>query len=87
LHIGTPKIASILFLVAIALSLASCGRRGPLELPPGTQVSCAPVTGTPGDYQSASNAGELSGAGESQSQAHKTCASKAPRPFFLDPLL
>jgi predicted small lipoprotein YifL len=87
LHIGIPKIASILFLAAIAPSLAACGRRGPLELPPGAQVSCAPVTGTPGDYQSAANAGELSGAGESQSQAPKTCASKTPRPFFLDPLL
>ncbi len=85
---STPRIAFFLFLAALAPVLASCGRRGPLEPPPGAVVSCAPVTGTPGEYQSAANPGELSGqTSTSSAPTAKPCANKAPRPFFLDPLL
>ncbi len=91
--ISPSQITFILFLAAISASLVACGRRGPLELPPGAVPSCVPLTGTPGESQSASNAGEQSGqtstgyGGESPSQASKACANKPPRPFFLDPLL
>ncbi len=91
--IGPSQIAFILFLAAISASLVACGRRGPLELPPGVAPSCVPLTGTPGDNQAASTAGELPGqtpastGGESPPQASKACANKPQRSFFLDPLL
>jgi len=81
------------FVAAIALSLASCGRRGPLEPPPGAPASNALLTGTPGDYEAPANAGELAGQNSATSSgteapaAAKQPARRAPKPFLLDPLL
>ncbi|MGB8901087.1 MAG: lipoprotein [Methylocella sp.] len=81
------------FAAAIALSLASCGRRGPLEPPPGAPASNASLTGTPGDYEAPANPGELSGqntaagAAPPPPGAAKPAPPHAPKPFVLDPLL
>jgi predicted small lipoprotein YifL len=87
-----PKLPAIVFAVATALSLTSCGRRGPLELPPGAPSSHAPLTGTPGDYEAPANPGELAGQNTATSSAEPPAAAKqpprrAPKPFLLDPLL
>jgi predicted small lipoprotein YifL len=81
------------FIAAITLSLASCGRRGPLEPPPGAAVSNAPLTGTPGDYDVPANPGELAGqnaatpSGAAAPTAAKQPPPHQPKPFLLDPLL
>ena len=88
-----PNLPAIVFVAAIALSLASCGRRGPLEPPPGAAVSNAPLTGTPGDYEAPANPGELAGqntatpSGAKASAAAKQPPPHQPKPFLLDPLL
>jgi predicted small lipoprotein YifL len=86
-------LPAIVLVAAITLSLASCGRRGPLEPPPGAAVSNAPLTGTPGDYEAPANPGELAGQNTAApSTAEAPAAAKqppprAPKPFLLDPLL
>jgi predicted small lipoprotein YifL len=88
-----PILPGIVFVAAIALSLASCGRRGPLEPPPGAAVSNAPLTGTPGDYEAPANPGELAGQNTAASSGAKAPAAAkqppphVPKPFVLDPLL
>jgi predicted small lipoprotein YifL len=88
-----PNFPAIVFVAAIALSLASCGRRGPLEPPPGAAVSNAPLTGTPGDYEAPANPGELAGqntatpSGAAAPAAAKQPPPHQPKPFLLDPLL
>ena len=88
-----PNFPTIVFVAAIALSLASCGRRGPLEPPPGAAVSNAPLTGTPGDYEAPANPGELAGQNAAASSGAKAPAAAKqppphpPKPFLLDPLL
>ena len=88
-----PNLPAIVFVAAIALSLASCGRRGPLEPPPGAPASNAPLTGTPGDYEAPANPGELAGQNTAAGVeapppgAAKPAPPRAPKPFFLDPLL
>ncbi|WOJ91542.1 lipoprotein [Methylocapsa polymorpha] len=42
-----PKLCAVLVLGALALSLAGCGRRGPLGAPPGAAATNAPLTGAP----------------------------------------
>jgi len=89
------KRGAIAFAAAISLSLASCGRRGPLEPPPGAPASNAPLTGTPGDYEAPANPGELAGqntatssGAEAPGQAGgKQTPPRVPKPFVLDPLL
>ena len=88
-----PNLPAIVFVAAIALSLTSCGRRGPLEPPPGAAVSNAPLTGTPGDYEAPANPGELAGqntatsSGAGAPAVAKQPPPHAPKPFLLDPLL
>ena len=90
-----PKLGALLFVAAMALSLASCGRRGPLEPPPGAPASNVPLTGTPGDYEAPANPGELAGqntatsnGAEAPGQAGaKQTPPPARKPFLLDPLL
>jgi predicted small lipoprotein YifL len=88
-----PNLRAVVFVAAIALLLASCGRRGPLEPPPGAPVSNAPLTGTPGDYEAPANPGELAGqntaagAEAPPAGAAKKAPPHAPKPFVLDPLL
>jgi predicted small lipoprotein YifL len=88
-----PNLPTIVFAAAIALSLASCGRRGPLEPPPGAAVSSVPVTGTPGEYEAPANPGELSGQNTAAGApppplgAAKPAPPHTPKPFLLDPLL
>jgi predicted small lipoprotein YifL len=88
-------LPAVALVAAVALALASCGRRGPLEPPPGAPASNAPLTGTPGDYEAPANPGELAGqntAASSGAEAPppgtaKKAPPRPPRPFVLDPLL
>lgn len=89
-----PKRGAIAFAAAISLSFASCGRRGPLEPPPGAPASNAPLTGTPGGYEAPANPGELAGqnntaasSGPEAPAAGKQTPPPARKPFVLDPLL
>ncbi|MGH6839753.1 MAG: LPS translocon maturation chaperone LptM [Methylocella sp.] len=89
------KRGAIAFAAAISLSLASCGRRGPLEPPPGAPASNAPLTGTPGDYETPANPGELAGQNSATSSGAEAPGQAGGRqtpprvrkPFVLDPLL
>jgi predicted small lipoprotein YifL len=86
-------------LLAAVLSLAGCGRRGPLEPPPGSADTNAPLTGVPDQYGLPKNAetAPIDSAAVSQpatDAAGKTAPAspaappaKAPKPFPLDPLL
>lgn len=69
------------FSILAALALAGCGRRGPLEPPPGAAAPAAPPT--------AKTAG--SNVTEGKTHPEETTApatEKAPRrPFLLDPML
>jgi predicted small lipoprotein YifL len=93
LFVRRTFLPGIVFVAAIAFSLASCGRRGPLEPPPGAAVSNAPLTGTPGDYETPANPGELAGQNTAASSGAKAPAAAKqppphpPKPFLLDPLL
>jgi predicted small lipoprotein YifL len=86
-----PNLPAIVFVAAIALSLASCGRRGPLEPPPGAAVASAPATGTPEDYGAPAN--ELAGQNTATSSGAEAPAAatqpprRVPKTFLLDPLL
>jgi predicted small lipoprotein YifL len=82
-----PKLHATVFVAAMALSLISCGRRGPLEPPPGAAVSNAPLTGTPGDYDTPANPGEMAGQSTATSSGAKQPPPHPPKPFLLDPLL
>ncbi len=79
------KIALILVFAAVAPALVACGRRGPLELPPGATADCAvPAAAPPG--ASPAEPGSYSNGGPAPPAP--PCTSKtSPRPFFLDPLL
>ncbi|MGH6821539.1 MAG: LPS translocon maturation chaperone LptM [Methylocella sp.] len=79
-----PNLPAIVFVAAVAFSLASCGRRGPLELPPGAPPSNAPLSGTPGDYDAPTNPGELEAPPPGTA---KKAPPRTPKPFPLDPLL
>ncbi|MGH6800720.1 MAG: LPS translocon maturation chaperone LptM [Methylocella sp.] len=87
------KCGAIVFAAATGLSLASCGRRGPLEPPPGAPTSNAPLTGTPADYEAPASPGELAGQNTATSSSAEAPAAanqpqrRPPKPFFLDPLL
>ncbi|HZM07812.1 MAG TPA: lipoprotein [Methylocella sp.] len=88
------KLAATFFLAALALTLASCGRRGALEPPPGSPALNVPLSGTP-DEETSQNAGGLPGQNTANSSSAaapaqagaKPVAPHAPRPFPLDPLL
>ena len=89
------KRGAIAFAAAISLSLASCGRRGPLEPPPGAPASNAPLTGMPGDYEAPANPGELAGQNTATSNGAEAPGQaggqqtppRVRKPFILDPLL
>ncbi|MGQ0445769.1 MAG: LPS translocon maturation chaperone LptM [Beijerinckiaceae bacterium] len=88
-----PTRGAVAFATALALSLASCGRRGPLEPPPGAPASNAPLTGTPGDYEEPANKGELArqntaaSSGVEAPAGGKQTPPPSRIPFVLDPLL
>lgn len=92
----TFRIALVL---AAALSLIGCGRRGPLEPPPGAPATNAPATGVADDVSLPKNNTEMApmdaastpgagAAGAATSASPAPAPAKAPaRPFPLDPLL
>jgi predicted small lipoprotein YifL len=82
-----------LFLAAL-LSLQGCGRRGPLEPPPGASPATAPQakvedSGLPKNSEIApiDAASTSSGTGQGQPANQAPPAKAPPRPFPLDPLL
>jgi predicted small lipoprotein YifL len=56
-----PNIRIAVCFVVLALSLQGCGRRGPLEPPPGSAPTNAPLTGVPDQYTTPRSAAELPG--------------------------
>ena len=83
-------------LLATVLPLAGCGRRGPLEPPPGAADTNAPLTGVPDQnglprnaetapIDSAAAPQPSAGAGGETSPT--TAPARAPKTFPLDPLL
>jgi predicted small lipoprotein YifL len=90
------KLGVAVLLAALALTLASCGRRGPLEPPPdAAALNTRPLSGTPGDEEKPANPGDLpeQNAASSRSTAAPAQAGanqpppRTPKPFVLDPLL
>jgi predicted small lipoprotein YifL len=82
-----------LILAAATLPLTGCGRRGPLEPPPGSP-SLAPLSGVPDQYSAPRSVADLPGENAAgvvvtpaPSQAPPQPAARPPRPFLLDPLL
>ncbi|QBR72578.1 hypothetical protein CU048_01865 [Beijerinckiaceae bacterium] len=84
-------MGAALFFAALGLSLASCGRRGPLEPPPGVPVSSSPLNGTIGDNETPrelpSQKRSASPDDASETVVVPVPAHRAPKPFLLDPLL
>jgi predicted small lipoprotein YifL len=92
-----------LVLAAAALPLNGCGRRGPLEPPPGSPASLAPLTGVPDQYAAPRSVADLPGENSAgvvvtpapdqtppQPKGDNPVPAQAPRqprPFLLDPLL
>lgn len=70
---------TILVVAASALLLASCGRKGPLDLPP---TSSAPLASEPGTAPTPSLFNPNYGA-----DAPPTAPRGKKQPFILDPLL
>ncbi len=56
-----PKLYAALCLVALTLPLQGCGRRGPLEPPPGATPINAPLTGAPDQESGPRSAAEVPG--------------------------
>ncbi|MEJ0095632.1 MAG: lipoprotein [Methylocella sp.] len=56
-----PNLCAAICLVALALSLQGCGRRGPLEPPPGATPINAPLSGTPDQNDAPRSAAEVPG--------------------------
>lgn len=74
--------------LAFALSLMGCGRRGPLEAPPGSTPVNAPLSGVPEASQQPRSELALPGdATAASAEPASTPAKAPPRPFILDPLL
>ncbi len=83
------NVGGILCLTLLALLLAGCGRRGPLEPPPGTPASQAAATPTTGATYPATSSSSTAPATAQQAPITGSNAnppSKGP-PFFLDPLV
>jgi predicted small lipoprotein YifL len=76
-------------IVTAALSLLGCGRRGPLEPPPGAPATNAPLTGVPDAVSLPKNTEMVPIDAESAPAVNPAPPpAKAPaRPFPLDPLL
>ncbi len=90
------KLGVAILLAALALTLASCGRRGPLEPPPdAAALNTPPVSGIPGTEEKLANPGDLPGQNGASSSSMAAPAQaganlpppRAPKPFVLDPLL
>lgn len=76
-----PNFRAAICLAALALLLAGCGRRGPLEPPPGAAVANPPPAAVQDANKPDLAAENAAGATPAPPRA------KAPRPFVLDPLL
>jgi len=75
-------------MLSAALALAACGKRGPLEAPPGATPSTNPaVTGNPGNENAPVSPAELSGQNAANPGSGNQSTAKPKRPFPLDPLL
>ncbi|MCL2384528.1 MAG: lipoprotein [Alphaproteobacteria bacterium] len=79
---------STVLMLSAALALAACGKRGPLEAPPGATPSTNPaVTGNPGNENAPVSPAELSGQNAANPGSGNQSTAKPKRPFPLDPLL
>ena len=81
-----------LLLLVAALSLAACGRRGPLELPPGATPPRQAQTIDPTNETAAKRSLGRDTTGQDSLNREQVLAPPSPiivpkTPFFLDPLL
>lgn len=89
-HVSWSKLAA-LGLILSACALGGCGRKGPLDLPPGATLSPATAEGASENYRSQSSSG--SAADESLfapagSQSRQMVAPRGPKKrIILDPIL
>jgi predicted small lipoprotein YifL len=74
---------AVIVLVAAALSLGACGRKGALDLPPTAYSPTASAVPTDGEARAASE----STAFETTSDAAAAAPKGKKKPFILDPLL
>ena len=78
---------AVLFVCVAALSLAGCGRKGPLDLPPTASSASTANVQQPTDTE-AQQAAKPSVFNSSYGSNAPPVAGKGPkRPFVLDPLL
>lgn len=86
------KISIAAFSLALAVCLQGCGRRGPLEPPPGVAgVEVPATTGVYGGLTSTSGLAPIDAASvappRDAAAAEAGAKTRAPRAFPLDPLL
>jgi predicted small lipoprotein YifL len=90
------KLCGLVLLAVLAVSLAGCGRRGPLELPPGaSSAGAVPLPADPeanagplADLPPAPSKGQDSNQDSGQTSADQPPRQKpAKRSFLLDPML
>ena len=87
--LSRPAFKSTALILAGVIALAACGRRGPLEAPPGATPSTNPaITGNPGNENAPVSPAELSGqSSASPGSENQATVKPAKKTFPLDPLL
>jgi len=81
----TSRGWAVIVLAVAALSLAACGRKGPLDLPPTANAPTANVA--PGPTDTEADAAAKPGLFNSNPDSAPVAPKGAKRPFILDPLL
>lgn len=89
-HVSWSKLATV-GLILSACALGGCGRKGPLDLPPGATLSPATEEGASQTYRSPSSSGSAADEGlfaPAGSQSKQMVAPRgAKKRIILDPIL
>ena len=89
-HVSWSKLAA-LGLILSACALGGCGRKGPLDPPPGATLAPATEEGAPQAYRSQPSSGSAADEGlfaPAGSQSRQMVAPRgAKKSFILDPIL
>src|SRR5215470_2200958 len=80
-----PRGWAIVFVSAAALALSACGRKGPLDLPPTSNVPTASAAPTDTEAEAAAKPSVFNPS--YGTDAAPTAPKGAKKPFILDPLL
>jgi predicted small lipoprotein YifL len=73
----------VVVLAAVALALAGCGRKGPLELPPTASPEAVAAAQADADHEPAPRPSVF----DPSPEPAPTAAKGTKKPFLLDPLL